>query len=134
MSRLGCLSVLPSYGNKGGGEGKEGSGPPSTPGSAGLPGGPGTPAPNTNFNNPGGQRFMYSSTPSTVTANSYTYSYTTPAAFVSNLQFLLFLYCAYFFQTRTFLLLIWYAALSADSNGLLKVAESRWQGSYPQKY
>ncbi|XP_047483164.1 uncharacterized protein LOC125035076 isoform X3 [Penaeus chinensis] len=81
VSRLGCLSVLPSYGNKGGGEGKEGSGPPSTPGSAGLPGGPGTPAPNTNFNNPGGQRFMYSSTPSTVTANSYTYSYTTPAAF-----------------------------------------------------
>lgn len=89
MSRLGCLSVLPSYGNKGGGEGKEGSGPPSTPGPTGIAGaGPGTPAPNTNFNNPGGQRFMYSSTPSTVTANSYTYSYTTPttpmpAAFVS---------------------------------------------------
>ncbi|XP_045598119.1 mucin-5AC isoform X5 [Procambarus clarkii] len=76
MSRLGCLSVLPSYGNKGG-EGKEGQAPPSTPGSAGLPGGPGTQAPSNNYNNPGYQRFMYS-TPTSVNNSSYSYSYTTP--------------------------------------------------------
>ncbi|XP_071522733.1 uncharacterized protein Larp4B isoform X4 [Panulirus ornatus] len=76
ISRLGCLSVLPSYGNKGGGDGKEGSGPPSNPGSAALQGAPGTPAPTSTYNNPGNQRFMYS-TPS-VSANSYTYSYTAP--------------------------------------------------------
>ncbi|XP_042232347.1 la-related protein 4-like isoform X2 [Homarus americanus] len=77
ISRLGCLSVLPSYGNKGAGEGKEGTAPPSTPGSAGLQSGPGTPASSSNFNNPGNQRFMYP-TPSSANANTYSYSYTTP--------------------------------------------------------
>ncbi|XP_068244657.1 la-related protein Larp4B isoform X2 [Palaemon carinicauda] len=77
VSRLGCLSVLPSYGGKGGTEGKDGSGPPSTPGSAGLPSGPGTPQQNANFSAPTGQRFMYSP-PTSVNANSYTHTYTMP--------------------------------------------------------
>ncbi|XP_066985796.1 la-related protein Larp4B isoform X1 [Macrobrachium rosenbergii] len=78
VSRLGCLSVLPSYGGKSGTEGKDGSGPPSTPGSAGLPSGPGTPQQNANFSGPTGQRFMYSP-PTSVSANSYTHTYTMPA-------------------------------------------------------
>lgn len=98
MSRLGCLSVLPSYGGKAGGgtgEAKEGqgsaTGPPSaqpSPGAAaggGRSGATGTPGPpGGSYTPPGGaQRFMYS-TQQSVNPGSYTYSYSTPAtAYVS---------------------------------------------------
>ncbi|KAK7076916.1 La-related protein 4 [Halocaridina rubra] len=76
ISRLGCLSVLPSYGGKGGSEGKDGSGPPPTPGSAGLPPGPGTPQQSTpGYNAPPG-RFIY--TPTSVTPTSYNTTYAVP--------------------------------------------------------
>ena len=95
VSRLGCLSVLASYGGKTGSESKDGiSAPPSTPGSAGIPSGPGTPQQSgASFGAPAGQRFMYSP-PTSVSASSYTPNYTMPAnmptAFVSIL-------CRFFF-------------------------------------
>ena len=94
MSRLGCLSVLPSYGGKAGGAGcetKEGQGsataPPlaqPSPGAAaggGRGGAPGASAQTGGNYAPtsGAGRFMFS-TQQPVNPGSYTYTYTAPSS------------------------------------------------------
>ncbi|CAL4116882.1 unnamed protein product [Meganyctiphanes norvegica] len=86
ISRLGCLSVLPSYGGKGPGDSKDQPAPPSTPGPGGSQGGPpaptpqpgtpATPAPPTSSYNPRAPTpYMYPAPPSSVNGPTYPYSY-----------------------------------------------------------
>ncbi|XP_063852416.1 uncharacterized protein LOC135095496 isoform X2 [Scylla paramamosain] len=99
ISRLGCLSVLPSYGGKAGGgaEAKDGQGsgtappPPSPPPVlrlGGRSGGPGTPAPpgGSYASSGGAGRFLFS-THQSVNPGSYTYTYTAASSHMPTAYF-----------------------------------------------